>query len=388
MIRFAHVSKTYDNNASPAVHDLNLCIERGEFLVLIGPSGCGKTTTLQMINRLVEPTLGQIYLEGKDIATINPIDLRRNIGYVIQEIGLFPHMTVLQNIGVVPSLKKWSSKQIHQRVDELLEMAGMDPGIYRSRFPRELSGGQQQRIGVLRALAADPDILLMDEPFGALDPITREQLQDEIRQIHSKVKKTFVFVTHDINEALKLADKIVIMKDGEIVQIGSPDEILRKPAGDFVSNFIGKERIVRNPAEVTVDEIMLRTPAIIEPHRGLAEALERMRQKRVDSLMVVESTGKLLGVITAEDAQSHYSSHKTTCVSDIMSGISTVTKGVSVKEAAGKISSENLRFLPIVDDNGFLAGLITRGTLVDILINVLENNSGKTDWGDIHEHLE
>lgn len=238
MIVFENVSKTYSENHK-AVDSLNLHIHKGEFFVLIGPSGCGKTTTLKMINRLIDASHGSIKINGKNIQDYNIHELRWNIGYVLQQIALFPHMTVAENIAVVPELKKWGKSDIQKRVDELLEMVGLEPKVYRDRKPKELSGGQQQRIGVARAMAADPGIILMDEPFSALDPISREKLQDDIVHLQKAIKKTIVFVTHDMKEALKIADRICMMKGGAVIQKGTPEEIIRNPASDFVRDFVG-----------------------------------------------------------------------------------------------------------------------------------------------------
>lgn len=241
MIKLENVTKEYENGIK-AVDSLSLEIEGDKCTILIGPSGCGKTTTLKMINRLIEPKSGRIMVNGMDISEVDPIELRRGIGYCIQEIGLFPHMTVEQNVGVVPSLLKWDREVIKQRVYELLDLVGLDPKEFKDKYPSELSGGQKQRVGVARSLAADPPILLMDEPFGALDPITREKLQDEFVNILQKIKKTVVFVTHDMEEAIRLGDKIAIMREGKIVQHDSPLNIIEKPRGEFVSRFIGKEK--------------------------------------------------------------------------------------------------------------------------------------------------
>lgn len=239
MVRFENVSMAYGDHE--VLKSLNLHIKKGQLVVLIGLSGCGKTTTLQLINRLIKPTAGTIYVNGQDTSQIDPVTLRRNIGYVIQEIGLFPHMTIRQNIEIVPKLLGWDEKRRHERSLELIKLVGMDEK-YLSSYPEELSGGQQQRIGLLRALAAEPPIILMDEPFGALDPITRDALQDEITDLQKKLKKTIVFVTHDMDEALKIADMIVLMKDGEVVQAASPAEFLAHPANAFVEQFIGRHR--------------------------------------------------------------------------------------------------------------------------------------------------
>ena len=260
MLVFDNVSKVYAGGKR-AVDRLNLEIEEGEFVCLIGPSGCGKTTTMKMINRLVRPTEGKILLNGENLLDKNVVNLRRSIGYVIQQIGLFPHMTIRDNIALVPRLKGMPAEERYRRAEELMELVNM-PKEFLDRYPHELSGGQQQRIGVLRALASDPPLILMDEPFGALDPITRDSLQAEFKNLQQTLGKTIIFVTHDMDEALKLADKIVIMRAGKIVQTGSPDEILRNPADEFVEDFIGKERLAQARQQLqTVGQIMNPDPA-------------------------------------------------------------------------------------------------------------------------------
>lgn len=255
MLKFNHVTKIYEGGTK-AVNDLDLHIKKGEFVVFIGPSGCGKTTTMKMVNRLHDVTEGKIYVEGEDIYDKDVVELRRSIGYVIQQIGLFPHMTIAENIALVPKLLGWPTDKRFERAEELLQLVQMGPE-YLNRYPDELSGGQQQRIGVLRALAADPPLILMDEPFGALDPITKDSLQDEFKQLQQDLGKTIVFVTHDMDEAIKLADRIVIMRAGEIVQVDTPDEILRNPANEFVQEFIGKHRLITSrPTLRTVSQIM------------------------------------------------------------------------------------------------------------------------------------
>ncbi|HEY4551647.1 MAG TPA: ABC transporter ATP-binding protein [Bacillaceae bacterium] len=253
MIEFNQVSKQY-KDGTHAVESLDITIRDGEFFVLIGPSGCGKTTTLKLINRLIRASSGSILIDGKDISEYEIHELRWNIGYVLQQIALFPHMTIEENISVVPELKKWSKAKTSNRVDELLEMVGLEPSIYRRRKPKELSGGQQQRIGVARALAADPRLILMDEPFSALDPISREKLQDDVLELQRRINKTIVFVTHDMKEALKLGDRICIMKDGKVVQIGTPEEIMHHPANDFVRDFVGQQNDILN--ELSLEEIL------------------------------------------------------------------------------------------------------------------------------------
>jgi osmoprotectant transport system ATP-binding protein len=256
MIRLRGVSKHYEGTPTPAVAPLTMDIRRGEFVCLVGPSGCGKTTTLRMINRLVEPTAGEIWIDGRDVTRSDPDQLRRHIGYVIQQVGLIPHMSIGQNVGLVPSMLGWDKKRISARVDELLDLVGLDPSVYRSRYPKQLSGGQQQRVGVARALAADPPVMLMDEPFGAIDPITRERLQTEFLQLQQRIRKTIVFVTHDIDEALRLGDRIAIFAEGSrLAQFDTPLEILTNPADEFVRSFIGEGAALRRLSLLRVGDL-------------------------------------------------------------------------------------------------------------------------------------
>lgn len=255
-IRFEHVSKQFPGAAQAAVEDCSFTAADGSFVVLLGPSGCGKTTLLKMVNRLVEPTAGTIYLQETDIRQMNVTELRRRIGYVIQQIGLFPHMTVAQNVSVVPNLLKWPAAKTQARVDELLALVDLPPAEYRNRYPAQMSGGQRQRVGVARALAGDPQVILMDEPFGAVDAITRSGLQEEMLHLQRKLKKTILFVTHDVEEALRLADKIVVMRAGKIVQYDTPFTILRQPANEFVYQLVGAEDMVRQLSLVRVESAM------------------------------------------------------------------------------------------------------------------------------------
>jgi len=259
MIRLVNVAKRYPDGTM-AVNELSLDVLPGELAALVGPSGCGKTTTMRMINRLVEPTSGSIFVDGRDVATIDSVELRRSIGYVIQQVGLFPHQTVRKNVATVPSLSRWDKKRIAARVDEMLELVGLDPDTYGDRYPQQLSGGQRQRVGVARALAVDPPVLLMDEPFGAVDPIERDRLQEEMLRLLATVNKTVVFVTHDIDEAVRLGDRIAVMRQGGYLeQFATPVEILGRPANAFVADFVGTDRSVKLLAVTAVD------PGVLEP---------------------------------------------------------------------------------------------------------------------------
>jgi osmoprotectant transport system ATP-binding protein len=275
MIRLENLTKVFPNQDEPAVDDLSMDIYEGEIVVLVGPSGCGKTTTMKMINRLIEPSSGRIFLQGEDVTNVNSDKLRRRIGYVIQQIGLFPHMTIADNIATVPKMLGWDKKRISDRTDELLETVGIDLS-YRHRYPKELSGGQRQRIGVARAMAADPSVLLMDEPFGAIDPITRDRLQDEFLRLQQEIRKTIVFVTHDIDEAIKMGDRIAILKQqSKIAQYDTPEKILTDPADDFVADFIGGGASIKRLSLSTVEDI---EPADW-PVASLADGYEHVQEK-------------------------------------------------------------------------------------------------------------
>jgi osmoprotectant transport system ATP-binding protein len=251
VIHLKALVKQFPGAPRPAIDRLDLEVDAGEVCVLIGPSGCGKTTTMRMVNRLIEPTSGTIEVNGRDVTHIDPVELRRGIGYVIQQIGLFPHMTIAANIATVPRLLGWDDAKTALRVDELLQLIGMEPDAFRDRYPRELSGGQRQRVGVARALAADPPVLLMDEPFGAIDPINRTRVQDEFLKIQRQLRKTVVFVTHDIDEAIKMGDRIALLRDGHLVQHATPAEMLARPANRFVEDFVGADRALKRLSLIT-----------------------------------------------------------------------------------------------------------------------------------------
>ena len=300
-----HVSRQFSQATAPAVDDVSLTVEQGSFVTLLGPSGCGKTTLLKMINRLYEPTAGRIFVNGEDTATVSPTHLRRHIGYVIQQTGLFPHMRVEDNIAAVPRLLGWEKARSDARVDAMLALVGL-PVSYRSRFPRQLSGGEQQRVGVARALAADPPIVLMDEPFGAIDAINRVRLQDELISIQTKLRKTILFVTHDVEEAFKLGDRVVIMRAGKIVQVDAPLALATAPADDFVRELIGADDMLRRLGMLPVSAAPLRpiggaphaTQPSVRSSSNLRTALSLLLQSGASALTVVDEQGQPLGELT------------------------------------------------------------------------------------------
>ncbi|MCM3551134.1 proline/glycine betaine ABC transporter ATP-binding protein [Niallia circulans] len=372
MLEFKNVTKRY-GAGRPAVDNLNLKINKGEFVCFIGPSGCGKTTTMKMVNRLHEATEGQIIVNGKDIRKQDPVELRRSIGYVIQQIGLMPHMTVKENIVLVGTLLKWPKSKKDERAKELIKLVNL-PESYLDKYPHELSGGQQQRIGVLRALAADPPLILMDEPFGALDPITRDSLQEEFKKLQKDLDKTIVFVTHDMDEALKLADRIVIMKDGKIIQTGTPNEIMRSPANAFVEDFIGKDRLIQGRADVTtVEQVMNKHAVTVDENETLRNAISLMRDKRVDSLLAVNQDNVLTGYIDVEMIDSFYK--KALTVKEAMeTDVFTVQEHSLLRDTIHKMLRRGAKYVPVVNDQHQVAGIVTRTSLADIVYDTI--------WGD------
>jgi osmoprotectant transport system ATP-binding protein len=303
MIDIVGLTKRFPDTARAAVDRLTLAIADGEVCVLIGPSGCGKTTTMRLINRLIEPDAGTVHVGGRSIMDIDPVSLRRSIGYVIQQVGLFPHWTIAENVATVPRLLGWDAARIRSRIDELLALVGMDPEVYRGRFPRELSGGQKQRVGVARALAADPPVMLMDEPFGAIDPITRTRLQDEFLKILRALEKTIVFVTHDVDEAIKMGDRIAILRDGALVQYDSPERILAAPADPFVRSFFGADRALKRlsliaAASASEPSSASPPPDVVAADASLRDALAKMLEAGVEALAVVDARDRLVGVLT------------------------------------------------------------------------------------------
>ncbi|MGO1996724.1 MAG: betaine/proline/choline family ABC transporter ATP-binding protein [Staphylococcus equorum] len=375
MLSIKNLSKVY-GGGKKAVDNISLDVESGEFIAFIGTSGSGKTTALRMINRMIEATEGQITINGKDVRKMNPVELRRKIGYVIQQIGLMPHMTIRENIVLVPKLLKWSQEKKERKAKELIKLVDL-PEEFLDRYPSQLSGGQQQRIGVVRALAAEQDVILMDEPFGALDPITRDTLQDLVKELQQKLGKTFVFVTHDMDEAIKLADKICIMSEGQVIQFDTPDNILRHPANDFVRDFIGQNRLIQDrPNMRTVKDAMIK-PVTVHADRSLNEVVKVMRERRVDTIFVVGNNNRLLGYLDIEDINQGLRSNKE-LIDTMQRDIYRVRIDSKLQDSVRTILKRNVRNVPVVDKDGeTLIGLVTRANLVDIVYDSI--------WGEIDE---
>jgi osmoprotectant transport system ATP-binding protein len=378
MIRLDCLEKRFPGQSEPAVHELSIDVPEGEVVVLVGPSGCGKTTTLKLINRLIEPSSGRIILEGEDVTHVDPDALRRRIGYVIQQIGLFPHMTIAENIATVPRMLGW--KDIDPRIDELLDLVGMDPGDYRDRYPRELSGGQSQRVGVARAMAADPPVLLMDEPFGAIDPITRERLQDEFLRLQREVRKTVVFVTHDIDEAVKMGDRIALLRvGGRLAQYGSPERLLIHPADEFVADFIGSGARVKGLRLITVAEVELPEWPLAEP----GEERATLRQQLADSprahLLVLDERGRPRSWVDERDLGSESGApleqlgHANTA---------TVEADATLHEALDALLASGAGAAPVVNSEGACRGVIDLATLVTAVAGMGENGNGGSAAGE------
>lgn len=372
MIQFENVSQSYKNKT--VLDNISFNVEKGEIVVLIGPSGCGKTTTLKMINSLIKPSKGRILIHDEDISLKDPIKLRRNIGYVIQQIGLFPHLTARENIEIIPHIERKDKEEINKRTLELMRMINMDSDEFLDRYPVQLSGGQQQRIGVARAFSSDPEIILMDEPFSALDPVSRVQLQDELIELQANLKKTIVFVTHDMDEAIKLGDRICIMNEGKIAQYDTPEKILKYPSDQFVADFVGKNRIWANPELIRAQDIMIKEVVRATPDISIELCLERMRSNHVESLVITDKDRKLMGIIRAEQIWTQKDLSKP--VSTIIdTNISVYAPDQPILPIINNVVENNLNHVLIADNNGILKGIISRGRLVTILSQpFIENN--------------
>jgi osmoprotectant transport system ATP-binding protein len=358
LIRLDKITKRYPDG-TVAVHELSLDVDDGEICVLVGPSGCGKTTTLRMVNRLIEPTSGRIFLNGDDVTKIDPVELRRHIGYVIQQIGLFPHQTIGTNIATVPRLLGWPKQKVRARVDELLELIGLDPAAYRDRYPSQLSGGQRQRVGVARALGADPAVLLMDEPFGAIDPINRERLQDEFLRLQAEVKKTVVFVTHDVEEAVKLGDRIAILREGGyLAQYDSPAEVLGNPADDFVADFVGADRALKRLKVTSIGLGDLEQPPMVAYDLDLAEARRMLDADSQQFAVVLDDDRRLRGYLQRERADGDGR------VADRLQRLAAwVRVSDTLKDAFGEVLLHDAGWVAVLDDDDRFLGVLTPDSL-------------------------
>ncbi len=364
MIEFKNATKKYDGKI--VVSDISFTVKKGELVVLIGPSGCGKTTLLKMVNRLINPTTGDILINGKSIFDHDEIDLRRNIGYVIQQTGLFPHMTVRENIEIIPRLQKTDKDKIKAKSISLMEMVGLDPDVYLDRYPHQLSGGQQQRIGVARAFACDPEVILMDEPFSALDPLTRLQLQEELTDLQAKMRKTILFVTHDMDEAVRIADKICLINDGSIVQYDTVENLMKNPTNDYVAEFIGKNRIWSSPEFIRAQDIMINDPVCASPDATIIRCIEKMRKFKVDSLMIIDKQNKLLGVVLAIELQN--AKEKNEPVARVMhKEYQAVFPEMNIIAILDIVNAGSMSSIPVVDEETRLKGLITKTSLLTTL---------------------
>ena len=368
MLRFDHVSLSY--GSQKILNDLCFEIEEGQFAVLIGPSGCGKTTTLKMINRLIQPDTGKIYLNEEDITSKDKVELRRHIGYVIQQIGLFPNMTVAQNICVVPKLLKYSKEQCDQIVRDMLARVEMPNEQYANKYPSEMSGGQQQRIGILRALAASPPIVLMDEPFSALDPMTRRSLQQEVKGLQQKLHKTFIFVTHDMAEALDLADVIIFMDHGNIVQMAPPEEMLAHPASGQIQDFLGNFIDTHAQKELTAADFMRSGVSTVSARRGVNECVSKMQRRNVDTLIVVDDQDRYQGTVSIADIR--LTGHVVKTIEPLIRcNTPTVHTGDSAKDCFDLLISSGAPYLIVLNEEEKVDGIITKTSMTSAMAEQL-----------------
>lgn len=377
MIELERVTKIFPGSEIPAVDSVSLTVPNGEICILIGSSGCGKTTLMRMMNRLEPITSGTIKIDGENILKKNVIDLRRHIGYAIQQIGLFPHMTVYENIATVPKLLGWDKKRIDERVDELLDLVKMPADTFRDRFPRELSGGQAQRIGVLRAMATDPPLMLMDEPFGAIDPINRETLQDEFLKIQAKLKKTIVFVTHDIHEAIKMGDKIALLDAGRLIQYGTAEDLLTKPKNQFVKDFVGADRALKRLDLLKVKDAMLADPVHCHVFDPSEQILKRMLENNLNYLLVLDKEDRIKGYVNVDMLRGHKGE-----VGDVVHPMTIkVSPDQNLKDALSKMLSFDLGIVVAVDDDDKVQGILNTRTLVGVVGETYDERGGH--WGKI-----
>ncbi len=372
MIKLENLTRQFvqkNGQSFNAVDNVSLNVPEGEMCVLLGPSGCGKTTTLKMINRLIAPSSGKILINGQDTGELDTVTLRRNIGYVIQQIGLFPNMTIAENITVVPRMLGWDKKRCRERASELMSMVALDPGRYLSRYPKELSGGQQQRIGVIRALAADPPVLLMDEPFGAVDPINREVIQNEFLDMQRQLKKTVMLVSHDIDEALKLGDRIAVFRQGKIIQCASPDELLARPANEFVGTFVGQDRTLKRLLLVNAGDVTDMQPTITaQRDTSLGDAFATMDDHDLRPITVVDRDGKPLGFVKRREARG-----SSGICADMLHPFRVTGKAEdNLRVVLSKLYEHNTVWMPIVDEDGRYSGEISQDYIADYL------SSGRT----------
>ena len=375
MITFEEVDKKKKEKL--VLHKINLTINDGEFVVLIGSSGCGKTTLLKTINKLETVDRGLIKIDNVSIRQQNTLEVRRRIGYVVQDAGLFPHMTIYDNIATVLRINNYDSNNIENRIDELLEMVDLDPNSYKYLYPCQLSGGQKQRVGVARAFATNPDIILMDEPFSALDPVTRSDLQDAVVKLQKQFKKTIVFVTHDMDEAIKLADKICIIQKGWIVQYDTPENILKNPANEYVQNFVGKNRLWSNPEFIKASDIMLKNPCKISVDRTIIQALQVMNHARVDSVLVTEDN-KFLGIVWLADLQN-FDSYSGSLKNFISDDYHAVYENTSLKEITNTVDYNHFGIVPVLDLKNELVGYLTKSRLLSVLSRQYQDSVRQKD---------
>jgi osmoprotectant transport system ATP-binding protein len=370
MIRLESLTKRFPNGQI-AVDALDLEVDAGDVCVLVGPSGCGKTTTLKMINRLVEPTSGRIYIGDDDVTMVDPVALRRRIGYVIQQVGLFPHLSVADNVATVPRLLGWHRDRIRRRVDELLDLVGLEPDRFRHRYPSQLSGGQRQRVGVARALGVDPPVLLMDEPFGAIDPINRDRLQGEFLRLQDEVQKTVVYVTHDIDEAVRLGDRIAILREGGILeQYASPAEVLGRPATPFVADFVGADRGLKRLSVTAIDVAALDTLPVVAAGATLAEARRAMDDAGAGWAVVVDGDCRLHGAISRPRAEGEGS------VADRLGPVeASVSADATLKDAFGELLLHDAGWVAVVDDDRY-CGVLTPDSLYEAIRHSVSDGTG------------